>query len=315
MTQAVYDIAIIGGGPAGLTAGLYACRSRMRTVLLERLVCGGQVLITDIVENVPGFPEGVKGPELAALMVRQAERFGLTVQTAEISRIEPAFGAGRPFRIIPGGSGSPIEALSLIIATGARWNALGVPGEQELIGRGVSYCATCDGPLCRGKDVVVVGGGDTALGDALFLTKFARRVTVIHRRDRLRATQIIQERARKNKAIAFKLNSVVTKIAGETKVTGVAVRDVVSAREETIAADAVFVLVGVVPNAELAKGIVDLDEKGYIIADRDMRTSREGVFACGDVRKKALRQIVTALGEGAAAAFSAEQYVESIRTA
>ena len=305
----VYDIVIIGGGPAGLTAGIYVSRARMKAVLLEKTACGGQILIADLIENFPGFPEGIRGPELADWMSKQALGFGLKVETIEARNIRKE----NNFFVIETGEGKKIEALSVILAMGAHWNSLGVNGEKKLLGRGVSYCATCDGPLFRNKDVVVVGGGDTALADALFLTKFANKVTIVHRRDRLRAAKVLQERASANKKIELCLNSVVTEISGGSKVEGVKVKDVNKGNEHTIKADGIFVLIGITPNSEVVKEIVKLDERGYIISDEDMKTSVGGVFACGDVRKKLLRQIVTAAGEGATAAVSAEHYVEKIK--
>lgn len=307
-----YDIVIIGGGPAGLTAGIYASRARMKTLLLEKMMCGGQILTADIIENFPAFPCGVTGPELADLMLKQAEAFGLEIATREAKKILPKKSAKEPF-IIELDEGESIKASSIIIATGAKWNALGVPGEEKLKGRGVSYCATCDGPLFKGKDVVVVGGGDTALGDAIFLTRFANKVTVVHRRERLRATQIIQEKAFSNKKIELCLRSVVTEIIGDKKTEGVKVKDVVTSKEKVIKCDGAFVLIGLSPNSEGFKSILKLDEKGYIESDEYMRTSVDGIFACGDVRHKPLRQVVTAAGEGATAAVSAEHYVERLK--
>ncbi|MFA5146450.1 MAG: thioredoxin-disulfide reductase [Candidatus Omnitrophota bacterium] len=308
----IYDIVIIGGGPAGLTAGIYACRARMKTLLIEQVTCGGQVLIADIVENVPGFSGGVRGPELVEEMVKQAGKFGLNVKMDEAKEISAKNGEKGPFTVLMA-SGERIEALALIIATGARWNSLGIPGERELTGRGVSYCATCDGPLFRDKEVAVVGGGDTAVGDALFLAKFARKVTIIHRRSQLRAARIMQERVHKNDRIGLRLNSVAVEITGRSKVEGVRIKDVATGKDDIVKADGVFVLIGVTPNSDIVKGAVKTDEKGYIMTDIDMHTSAEGIFACGDVRKKALRQIATAIGEGAAAAFTAEHYVEGIK--
>ncbi|MDP2913598.1 MAG: thioredoxin-disulfide reductase [Candidatus Omnitrophota bacterium] len=308
----IHDIVIIGGGPSGLTAGLYACRARMKVLLLEKMACGGQALLADKVENFPGFPDGVKGPELAEWMLKQAEHFGLEVKSAEAKRVSPQNSGEKTFAIELAG-GERIAALSVIIAAGARWNALNIPGEKELTGRGVSYCATCDGPLFRGKDVVVVGGGDTALGDAIFLTKFADKVTVIHRRDKLRAAKILQERALANKKIELCLNSIATEIIGRNKVEGIKIKDAATNAERVLKADGVFVLIGLAPNSDVVKGLVKSDEKGYIIADDEMRTSTEGIFACGDVRQKLLRQVVTAAGDGATAAFSAQHYVERLK--
>lgn len=308
----VYDIAIIGGGPAGLSAGIYASRARMKTILLEKMACGGQILTADIIENFPGFPSGTAGHELAGLMLKQAEGFGLETATREAGKILPGKAAGEPFTIGLD-EGKSMRALSVIIATGARWNTLGAPGEDELRGRGVSYCATCDGPLYKGKEVMVVGGGDTALSDALFLTKFADKVTIVHRRSMLRATRILQERAIANKKIELCLKSVVSRIVGTRKVEGAVIKDVETSKERTIRADGVFVLIGLSPNSEGFKGLLKLDEKGYIESDEDMRTSVDGIFVCGDVRHKSLRQVVTAAGEGATAAVSAQHYVERIK--
>ncbi|MDD5173286.1 MAG: thioredoxin-disulfide reductase [Candidatus Omnitrophica bacterium] len=308
----IYDIIIIGGGPAGLTAGIYSARARMKTLLLEKMMCGGQVLTADLIENFPGFPSGTKGPELADLMLKQAEAVGLEISTCDVKKITLKKSEKDPF-IIETAEGDIFKSLSIIISTGANWNALGVPGEDRLRGRGVSYCATCDGPLFRNKDIAVVGGGDTALGDAIFLTRFANKVTVIHRRDKLRAARIIQERALMNKKIELCLKSVVTEIIGNIRVERIKVKNVATNEEKTIKADGVFVLIGLSPNSGIFKGLLDLDEKGYIRSGEDMSTSVNGIFACGDVRKKPLRQIVTAAGEGATAAVSAEQYVERLK--
>lgn len=308
----VYDIVIIGGGPAGLTAGIYASRARMNAILLEKTACGGQVLLADTIENFPGFPEGIKGSDLANWMLKQAEHFGLKIELAEVKNIILKKEDKGPF-IVTLGNGKDIYGLSLIIATGARWNSLGIPGEEKLVGRGVSYCATCDGPLFKGKDIVVIGGGDTALEDALFLTGFANKVMIVHRRDRLRATKILQERAVANKRIEFCLNSIALEIIGDDKVKEVKVKDVNTNKERILKANGVFIFVGISPNSKIVKGLVEMDEKGYIISDDGMGTSIDGIFACGDVRKKPLRQIVTATGEGATAAFSAITYVERIK--
>jgi thioredoxin reductase (NADPH) len=308
----VYDIVIIGGGPAGLTAGIYSARARMKVLLLEKMICGGQVLIADLIENFPGFPSGTKGPELADLMLKQAQAVGLEILTRDVDKVTLKRSEKDPF-VIHTAEGDTFQALSIVVSTGANWNALGVLGEDKLRGRGVSYCATCDGPLFKNRDIVVVGGGDTALGDAIFLTRFANKVTVVHRRDKLRATRIIQERAFANKKIEFCLKSVVTEIIGSAKVEGVKVKDVSTGDEKVIKADGVFVLIGLSPNSGIFKGLLEFNEKGYIKSDEDMRTSVDGIFACGDVRKKSLRQIVTAAGEGAAAAVSAEHYVERLK--
>jgi len=308
----LYDILIIGGGPAGLTAGLYASRARMKALLMEMGVCGGQAMITDTIENFPAFPDGVKGHELAGWMTEQAKRFGLAIETAEVKSVGRTAGLGGAFTVGLSG-GAKIEALSVVVASGAKWKALGIPGEGELSGRGVSYCATCDGPLFRGKDVVVVGGGDTAIEDALFLSKFARKVTVVHRRDRLRAAKILQERAFAEKKIEFSLNSVAVAIEGKERVSGIRIKDVKTGKEALLECGGVFVLIGLLPNSGVVRDLVKCDESGYIICDDDMKTSIDGIFACGDVRKKLLRQVVTATGDGATAAVSAGHYVDRLR--
>lgn len=308
----IHEIVIIGGGPAGLTAGIYASRSRMDTLLLESMACGGQILTADVIENFPGFPCGTTGPDLADFMLKQAEHFGLVISTREVKKILPKKSEKDPF-IIETAEGDNLKAMSIIISTGASWNALNVPGEDRLRGRGVSYCATCDGPLFKSKELIVVGGGDTALGDAIYLTRFASKVTVVHRRDALRATKIIQERAFANKKIEFCLKSIVTEIVGSNRVEGIKVKNTATSEEKTIKADGVFVLIGLSPNSGIFKGMLKLDEKGYIISGEDMKTSINGIFACGDVRSKPLRQVVTAAGEGATAAVSAQHYVEQLK--
>jgi thioredoxin reductase (NADPH) len=308
----IVEVAIIGGGPAGLTAGLYACRARLKTVLIEKALPGGQALITDTIENFPGFPAGVKGPELGEWMLKQAANFGLEVMTAEAAAVRMAKGGERHFTVELSG-GKAIAAVSVIMAAGARWNSLDIPGEKELLGRGVSYCATCDGPLFRGKELVVVGGGDTALEDAIFLTRFASKVTVVHRRGMLRATGILQERARADKKIEFCLNSVATRIDGKDQCSGIELKDVRTGAQRKLRTDGVFVLIGTTPNSQALKGLVDMDEQGYILCDDDMKTSVDGIFACGDVRRKTLRQVVTAAGDGATAAFSAQHFVERVK--
>ena len=308
----MHDIVILGGGPAGLTAGLYAARARMDVVLFEKAMPGGQILVTDRIENFPGFPEGVSGPDLAEWMTRQAAHFGLKTVMKGAKTVELKKESAGNF-IVRLEDGAEIKTLSLIVATGAGWNRLGIPGEDKLIGRGVSYCATCDGPLFRNKEVVVVGGGDTALEDGLFLTKFAAKVTIIHRRDRLRATKILQERAAANPKITLCLDSIATEITGNSRVEAIKVKNVKTGDLKDIKCDGVFIFIGITPNSDIFKPIVNTDDKGYIVADDDMRTSCDGIFACGDVRKKSLRQVVTATGDGATAAVSAQNYVERLK--
>jgi thioredoxin-disulfide reductase len=304
-----YDVIIIGGGPAGMTAGLYASRAKMKTLLLEKMGCGGQSVITDWIENYPGFPEGTSGCELAAKMEEQARRFGLEIKLDEVTDVRS------PFRgdVIVRTAETEYRSLSLIIASGAKHRTLDIPGETELRGKGVSYCATCDGPFFRNKEVVVVGGGNSAVQEALFLTRFASSVTLVHRRDRLRATKVLQERAEADPKIKFVWNRVVERILGEERVEGIVVRNVHDASAETLKTDGVFVFVGITPHSDYAKGLVDMDGSGYIVTGQNMETSVPGIFACGDIRQKLLRQVVTAVGDGATAAFAAQEFVEDLR--
>lgn len=307
MNDAINDLVIIGGGPAGLTAGLYAARALLKTKLIEKLSPGGQVLNTDWVENYPGFPEGVSGFELVDRMRDQALRFGLTVENGEVVSLNKE---GDLIRINLA-SGSEI-AKAVIITTGAEPVKLGIPGEAELIGKGVSYCATCDGPFFRDEEVVVVGGGDTAVEEAIFLTRFASKIHLCHRRDELRATGILKERVHKEEKIEIHWSTVATSIeAGENnQVNGVMLKDLKTGKEVSQPATGVFMFVGNQPITSYLKDFLDLSERGYIITDQEMATSVPGVWAAGDVRFKKLRQIATAVGEGASAAFSAEKYIE-----
>lgn len=307
-----YDIVIIGGGPAGLTAGLYAARARMKTMLVEKMVMGGQAAITETIENFPGFPDGIAGAELTDRMAEQASRFGLEFIDEEVSGIkEKTIETNQGFSVVTGEK--EYSTLAIIVATGAEPKKLEVRGEEEFKGRGVSYCATCDGPFFKDLDIIVVGGGDTAVEEALFLTKFGRKVSLVHRRDRLRATKILQERALANPKIEFVWDSVVTAILGQESVEGVTVKNVKMDVEKEIPARGVFVFVGIEPNTQFLHGLVEADGSGYIVTDENMQTSKEGVFACGDARKKLLRQVVTACGEGATAAFAAQHYVEELK--
>ena len=298
---------IVGGGPAGLTAGLYAARSRIDTLLLEKLIPGGQVITTALVENYPGFEEGVPGPDLIAKMEKQARRFGLKIEMRLVEKITLD---GDQKRVLADGEEYLTKAV--IVASGAESQLLGVPGEKELKGRGVSYCATCDGPFFQEKEVVVVGGGDAAVEEAIYLTRFAKRVRIIHRRDQLRATKLVQERALSNDKVEVVWDTVVTRINGENFVQSVDVKNVRTGQESSLDVAGVFMYVGVKPNSELFDFEIEIDEKGYLCTDDRMRTSVEGIYAVGDVRSKLLRQIVTAAGEGATAAFAVEKYLESL---
>ncbi|MFA5334957.1 MAG: thioredoxin-disulfide reductase [Candidatus Omnitrophota bacterium] len=301
-----YDIVIIGGGPAGLTAGIYASRARLKTLLLEKMAPGGQILTSPLLENYPGFSEGVTGFGVIEEMVKQAGRFGLEIKTGEALKIEE--NGGR--KAISSDTGE-YSASAVIFAMGASYSKLAVPGEEKLSGRGVSYCATCDGPLYKNKEVAVVGGGDTAIEEALHLAKFCSKVYVIHRRDELRATKILQERAFAEKKITVVWDAVVTEILGTSKVEGVMTKGVKTSEQKIVPVSGVFLAVGFTPHTGIAKGLVATDDKGYIITDEDMAASRAGFFAAGDCRRKLLRQFVTACGDGATAAFAAQKYVEN----
>ncbi len=304
------DLMIIGGGPAGLTAGIYASRARLKTLLLEKALPGGQILSSPLVENYPGLTEGISGAKMIEEMAGQARRFGTEIKTETVVSVENSGDKGKTVKT---GTGS-YKAIAVIFAMGAAYSKLNVPGEDKLSGRGVSYCATCDGPLFKNKEVVVVGGGDTAIDEALFLTKFCAKVNIVHRRDELRATKILQERAFANEKIGIVWNSVVTEILGAGKVESVMLKDVKTGKETLFATSGVFLAVGFSPNTEVARGLVSTDEKGYIITNDDMETSREGLFAAGDCRKKLLRQVISACGDGATAAFAAQKYIEGLKT-
>ena len=302
------DIAIIGGGPAGLTAALYAARARAKTIVFETALPGGQIVTTDWVENYPGFPEGLSGAELAELMHRQAERFGAEFRTfASIERIEPL---DLDF-VVTNSEDEHVLARAVILATGAVPKKLGVSGEAEFTGRGVSWCATCDGALFRDKAVAVVGGGDAAVEEAMFLTKFARTVYIIHRRGELRATKCIQERCFENEKIQMKWSRVVTGITGaEGRVTGVELAATNGEPDELLPLDGVFIFVGVDPKSELVRELCDLDDAGFVKIDHNGLTSCPGLYAAGDVTDSDLKQVVTAAAKGASAAFEALRWID-----
>lgn len=300
-----YDVVIIGGGPAGLTAGLYVSRARLKALLLEAMIVGGQMVTTDIIENYPGFSK-ITGAELTTFMDEQAKGFGLTVETGEVIGLEVAVGQ----KLVKTGE-KQYQAEAVIICTGTEYRKLGIPGEAEFTGRGVSYCATCDGAFFKDSKIVVVGGGDSALTEALFLTKFANEITIIHRRDALRATKIYQERAFASPKINFLWNSVVEEIRGNQTVESVLVKNVTSGEVKDVPTEGVFMFIGITPKTAFLNGVVELDESGYILVDEEnLQTSVDGIFAAGDARKKLLRQVATAVGDGATAAFAVEKYLE-----
>lgn len=309
----MYDVIIIGGGPGGLTAGIYAARSNMKTLLIRSAFKTSLITTTDLIENYPGFPEGIGGFELVEKFTQQALRFGVEMVDDDISSVaETSLEGMNGWQTKT--SSAQYNALSLIIATGTEYAHLGVPGEEEFTGRGVSYCATCDGPFYRDGKLVVVGGGDTAVQEALFLTRFAQSVTIVHRRDSLRATGVLQDRAFSNEKISFEWNSVVEEIIGDTSVNSIRLRDVNDPeRKKTLEADGVFIFTGNIPNTTPFKGIIDMNDNGYIVVDPNTKTSAPGIFACGDCTVKLLRQVVTACGDGATAAFAAYEYVSDLK--
>lgn len=308
MANTDYQLIILGGGPAGLTAGLYAARDRLQVMLVEKGVVGGQVLVTDWIDNYPGFPEGISGFDLVEKMAAQAKRFKLETKNANVVKVELT--EAKKKLILE--SGGELTCQALIICTGARPNKLGMPGEEEFTGKGVSFCGTCDGPFFRDQEIIVVGGGDTAIQEADFLTRFASKVIVVHRRDKLRATKVLQEKAFANERIEFIWNSNVVAIEGEKEVERVRIRNN-NGEESEIAVSGVFILIGTIPNNEmLPLEQLGADEYGFIITDAEMRTKVDGVMAAGDIRSKKVRQVINAAGEGAVAAIAAEHYFNKL---
>ncbi len=300
----MYDLIIIGAGPAGLTAAIYALRARLNTLIIERAGVGGQIALTDIIENYPGFPT-ISGAELMKRFEEHARKFGLETVFDEVLEIR---NEGR-VKVITG-SERTYETKAVIVSTGAQPQALGVKGEKELLGRGVSYCATCDGPFFTGKDVAVVGGGDTAIKEAIYLAKMVKTLKVIHRRDKLRAEKILQEEAFSNPRIGFLWDSVVDEILGQEKVEGVRYRNVKTGHLSETRVDGIFIFIGITPNADFIH--VEKNEWGFIKTDNDLQTSIPGIFAAGDCRVTPLRQVATAVGDGAIAVVSAEKYIERL---
>jgi len=299
-----YDVVIIGGGPAGLTAGLYASRAKLNSLLIERGLVGGQIANAERVENYPGFPEGISGFELGQLMHQQATKYGLKTLLAEVTGIELQEGQ----KVIRTTEGD-FMARAVIIAGGSERQKLGVPGEEEFTGKGVSYCATCDGAFFREQPVAVVGGGNAAITEALHLARFASRVTVIHRRDQLRASRILQEKTFSQPKIEFRWDSIVEKIEGEDLVQKIGLRQVKTGEESTLEVAGIFISVGLKPNTDYLKGILPLDVTGHIITDEKMETKIPGIFAAGDIRHNSVRQVITAAGDGATAAIYAEKFI------
>jgi len=298
-----YDDVVIGGGPAGLAAGLYAARARRRTALLEKGVIGGQISLTELVENYPGVPS-VNGFDLGQTMHKQAESYGMETEYAEVTGLERQ---GKKWRVST--QEDEFLAKAVIITSGADYNKLGVPGEERLTGRGVSYCATCDAAFFKDQDVAVVGGGDSAVEEGMFAARFASKVTVIHRRDELRASRILQERAFANPKMHFLWNTVVSEVIGEDQVTALCLYNRATDAESTMPVAAVFVFIGHHPNTGFLRGLVDMDNGGHILVDDWMATALPGLFAAGDVRQNSARQVATSVGDGVTAAIAAEHYI------
>ncbi|HTY45516.1 MAG TPA: thioredoxin-disulfide reductase [Patescibacteria group bacterium] len=308
----MHDLVIIGAGPAGLTAGLYAGRFRLHTLLLEKMSPGGQIILSPRIDNFPGFPGGgIDTQELISKFTRQVEEVGVRVVPEEALQVSGLKGLGYEIRT----TDATYQAKTVIIATGARPRTLGVPGEDRFLGKGTSYCGTCDGPLFKNKDIVVVGGGDRAIEDALFLATYASKVTVVHRRQELRASMILQEKAAADPKINFILDSVIEEIAGDKSIEQVRLRNVKTGQATALRCQGVFIFVGIKPHTDFVKNILKTDEAGFIITNQHAVTSSPGIFACGDCCQKGLYQVVTACAEGATAADSAHKYLLNLKDA
>lgn len=304
----IYDMIIIGGGPGGYTAALYAARAGLDTIVLEKLSAGGQMALTSQIDNYPGFEEGIDGFTLGEKMQMGAERFGAQSELAEVFSVDFS---SKP-KVVETSEGT-YYGHTVVLATGANPRNLGLANEKSFVGRGVNYCAACDGMFYKGKTVVIVGGGNTAVADALQLSRICDKVILVHRRDTLRATKIYHESLMKAKNIEFHWNSTVSELIGDKKITGVKLKDVHTSEEKQLEVDGIFISVGRQPATELAKGQLELDSAGYVIADESTKTNIPGVFAVGDIRTKALRQVVTAVADGAIAAHYAEEYLAQIK--
>ncbi|MEZ0343335.1 MAG: thioredoxin-disulfide reductase [Caldimicrobium sp.] len=308
MKDEFFDIIIVGAGPAGLTACLYACRSLLKVLLLDKGPVGGQVIYTDLIENYPGFPEGISGYELIERFQKQLEPYKYEFLQEEALDLK----VEGDLKEVNLSSGKVVKGKAVILAIGAKPRKLGIPGELEFTGKGVSYCAICDGPFFKGEVVAVVGGGNTALQEALHLTKYASKVYLIHRREAFRATPILQERVKKNPKIEIIVPAVVEEIQGKDKVERIIYKDLKTNERKELSLSGIFIFIGFEPQTDWLKGKVELDEAGFIKVDREMRTTVPGIFACGDCISKKFRQIINACGEGAVAALNAEEYIKGL---
>lgn len=305
--ESTYDIVIIGAGPAGLTAALYSCRSKLKTIVFEKLFAGGEIATSEWVENFPGFPEGISGSELAERFKKQAIKFGASIVNESVSHITKT---GDLFEITT--ETEIVFSKAIIVATGASPVKLPVAEEEKFRGRGISYCATCDAAFFKEKTVAVVGGGDTALHEAIYLSKFASEVILVHRRKELRGTQVLQEEAMKNPKIRFELEYIPIRVIGEKKVEALEIENVATKEKKAIKVDGIFVAIGTVPNSQIVETLVERDERGYIVVNQKMETTCPGIYAVGDVRNTPLKQVITACADGAIAAFEAEKYIKNI---
>jgi len=308
MKEEIYDLVILGAGPAGLTAAIYALRFGLKTIVLERASIGGQIILSEKIENYPGFPS-ISPQKLMGEMQKQAENLGMRVEYEEIEKLK----LKNEKKIIYTSSNKQYKSLALIIATGGEEKKLGVKGEEKFIGRGVSYCATCDAPFFKDKEIIAVGGGNTAIEESLYLTKFAHKVYLIHRRGMLRAEKILQQRVEKNPKIQLILKTVVQEIYGDSKVEGVKLKNLSSNKIINLSCSGVFIFVGLQPNTKFLQNLVQLNEKGFIKTNKNLETNIKGIFACGDVRENLLKQVIVACGEGAQAAFVAKEYINKLK--
>ena len=305
--KADHELAIIGGGPAGLTAGLYASRAKLNSLLIEKGLIGGQIVNAELVENYPGFPEAISGYDLAEAMHQQATKYGLQQLDGEVIKVS----TDGPNKVLHLAGGEALRARAVIVASGSERKKLAIPGEDKLVGKGVSYCATCDGAFFADQQVVVVGGGDSAVSEALFLTRFASKVTIVHRRDQLRATKILQERAFADPKIALLWDSVPEEVLGDEAMSGLKVRNVRTGEQSVLEAQGIFIYAGLTPNTHCVRDLLSLDETGNVITDDTMATTASGVFAAGDVRAHSGRQAIIAAGDGARAVLSTERFLQN----